>query len=194
VQPGAAGQYTYNRTGKATTSAFGEQSMDGQITARFDPVANGEQHSAQQAPEGSTEQSLRFLSEGAYFTLLKQATSGFTKEFRPNPAVLALPASPSPSSPWSWTVTSTDGKTTLNAAFKVLRNESVAIGGESVPTVVLSVQLKASGDITFTQNATDWVAMAKGLIVKNEQTTDGSLGGVTFHSQSSQVLQSTKPA
>jgi hypothetical protein len=193
-QPAAAGRYTYNRTGKASTTAFGEQSLDGAVTLQVDPAANGEQHSKTTSSEGEREQVLRFLAEGAYFTDLKQSTSGFAKEFRPNPPVLAMPTAPASHGPWQWTVTSTDGKTTLSAAFKYLRTETLAIGGEQVSTVVLGVTLQGSGDITFTTNETDWVAPSKSLIVRTDQKTDGTISGVQFHSESTQTLQTTRPA
>jgi hypothetical protein len=194
VQAAAPGTYTYNRTGKAHTSAFGDQSQDGPVTLKVDPVAGGDQHTVQSAQEGDSEQTVRLLAEGAYFTQLKQSTSGFVKEFRPDPPVLAVPSDPAVGREWSWTVTSTDGRTTLNAAFKVLRKETLAVGAEQVPTVVLSVVLKGSGDITFTTDSTNWVSLAKGLIVRTDQKTDGNIGSVTFTSQSSQILQGTKPA
>jgi hypothetical protein len=193
-QPAAPGRYTYNRTGKASTSAFGEQSLDGAVTLQVDPAANGEQHSKTTASEGEREQVLRLLAEGAYFTDMKQSTGGFAKEFRPNPPVLAMPAQPASHGPWQWTVTSTDGKTTLSAGFTYLRSETLAIGGEQVATVVLGVTLKGSGDISFTTTETDWVAPSKSLIVRTDQKTDGTISGVQFHSESSQTLQTTRPA
>jgi hypothetical protein len=91
-------------------------------------------------------------------------------------------------------VTSTDGKTTVTTSFKVERNETLTIGGEAVPTVVLTVVVKASGDITLNSTATDWVSQAKGLIVRTDETGDGSFSGVTFHTQSTMVMQSTRPS
>lgn len=190
----APGKYTYNRTGKQTTSAFPEQSLDGQVTMQMDPPANSEQHETTTASEGTSEQTLRLLTEGAYFVDLKQSTSGFNKEFKPDPPVLAFPASATVGRTWSWTITSTDGQTTLNGSFRIDRNETLTIGGEQVQTVVLVGVLKASGDIDFTSNTTNWVAPSKGLVVRTDTTTDGTIRGVTFHQQSSQVLASTKPA
>ncbi|MDQ1445870.1 MAG: hypothetical protein QOI20_2334 [Acidimicrobiaceae bacterium] len=193
VSPTAPGNYTYNRSGQAHTSAFGDQSLDGPVSLKVDPAAGADQHSTQSGPEGSTEQVVRFLDEGAYFADLKQSRSGITKEFKPNPAVLAVPSAPTVGRTWSWTVTSTDGATTLNASFKVLRNETLTIGGEQVPTVVLNAVLKGSGDITFTTDTTNWVSLAKGLIVRADEKTDGTIGSVTFNSQSTMALTSTKP-
>jgi hypothetical protein len=191
----APGTYTYARTGTSHDSLRGDRSLTGNTSLKVDPVANSEQHSAQSSPDGSSsDQTVRFLTEGAYFTDLKQSTGGFAKEFQPNPPVLALPAQASIGRTWSWTVTSTDGKTTLNASFKVERNETLTIGGQSTPTVVLTVTLKASGDVTLDSTATDWVSLAKGLIVRTDSTSSGSIGTITFNSQSSSVLQSTKPS
>jgi hypothetical protein len=191
----APGTYTYARTGTSHDSIRGDRSLNGNTSLKMDPAANGDQHSVQSSPDGSSsEQTVRFLTEGAYFTDLKQSTGGFAKEFQPNPPVLALPAQATIGRTWSWTVTSTDGKTTLNASFKVERNETLTIGGQSTPTVVLTVTLKATGDVTLDSTATDWVSLAKGLIVRTDSTSSGSIGTITFNSQSSSVLQSTKPS
>lgn len=190
----APGTYTYNRTGKSSSNVFGEQSLDGPVTLKVDPPTGDDQRSVQSSSEGSTETVLRFLPEGAYFTFLKTTNRGITREFRPNPAVLAVPADPAVGRTWSWTVTSSDGATTLNASFKVERNETLSIGGEQVPTVVLAVVLKTSGDIEYTVNQTNWVSMAKGLSVRIDETGNGKAGSVTLSSQSSMTLQSTKPS
>jgi hypothetical protein len=193
-KPAAPGTYVYNRTGKANTSAFGDQTLDGQVSLKVDAPNGSDQHSTQTAAEGGREQVLRFLGEGAYFVDIKQSQQGFTKEFQPNPPVLAMPSTPTIGRTWSWTVTSTDDATTLNASFKIERNETLAIGGEQVPTVVVSAVLKLSGDITATSNTTNWVSTAKALIVRADENTNGNVGTVTFTSQSSSVLQSTKPS
>lgn len=192
----APGTYTYARTGTSHDSVRGARSLNGNTSLKVDPVntATSDQHSAQSSPDGSSDQTVRFLTEGAYFTDLKQSTGGFTKEFQPNPPVLALPAQATIGRTWSWTVTSTDGKTTLTANFKVERNETLTIGGQSTPTVVLTVTLKATGDVTLDSTATDWVSLAKGLIVRTDSTSSGAIGTITFSSQSSSIMQSTKPS
>lgn len=194
ARPATPGTYTYNRTGKASATGFGEQSLDGPVSLKVDPIANGEQRSLESSSEGEVEQVLRLLPEGAYFTLIRQSTTGFNKEFRPNPPVLAVPTAPAVGRTWSWTVTSTDGKTTINASFKVDRKENLTIGGEQVSTVVLVVNLKASGDITLNSTQTNWVALSKGLSVRIDEVADGTISGVPVHSESSQTLQSTRPS
>lgn len=190
----AAGNYTYNRIGKMTSNAFPERSLDGTVSLKIDPANGNEQHSTQTSSEASSEQVLRFLSEGAYFTYLKRSESGLSKEFVPNPPVLAVPANPTVGRTWSWTVTSKDGATTLNADFRVDRTETVAIGGERVQTIVLVTVLKTSGDVQLTTNLTSWVSVAKGLVVKSNEVSDGAAGSITFHKESSMTMASTKPS
>jgi hypothetical protein len=196
VRLAAPGSYTYDRTGTMHSSVFGDQSLDGPITLKIDPPANNgtEQHAATTAPEGSNEQTIRLLDEGAYFTQLKQTRSGISKEFLPNPAVLALPNEATPGRTWSWTVTSTDGGTTLNASFKVERTETLTIGGRRIDTTVLTVVLKTTGDIEATITSTNWVSLAKSLIVRADDKSDGRVGSITFNSQSTQTLRSTDPS
>ncbi len=142
----------------------------------------------------SSEQILRLIPEGAYFTYLKQSQSGLSKEFRPNPPVLAVPASAPVGRTWSWSITSSDGATKLDASFRVDRNETLTIAGEQVQTVVLAIVLKTSGDIELTTNQTNWVAPSKGLSVKVEENSNGRAGSITFSSQSSTMITSTKPS
>lgn len=190
----APGTYTYNRTGKANSNVFGDQSLDGPVSLKVDPPNGDEQRAVQSSSEATIEQVLRFLPEGAYITFLKQTNRGLSKEFRPNPAVLAIPADPAVGRTWSWTVTSSDGATTLNAGFKVERNETLNIGGEQVPTVVVSIVLTTSGDIEMTTNQTRWISTAKGLTVRTDETSNGRAGSITLSSQYSMTLTSTKAA
>jgi hypothetical protein len=190
----AAGRYTYNRTGSANSSAFGQQSLDGQVPLQVDPPAGADQHSTTN-PGGSNsfEQTLRFLADGAYFTQVKQTTSGFAKEFRPNPPVLAVPNNAANGRSWQWTTTSTDGATTLNGSFTAVRHETLTVGGQAVDCLLLDVTLKTSGDVTSTSTDKFWVSYKYGLVVRQQDTTDGTLGSVTFHSTSDQILQSVTP-
>lgn len=193
-KPAQPGTYTYNRTGTSHTSVFGDQSMDGQVSLKVDPATGSDQHTTMTSPEGTSEQTLRALAEGAYLVMSKQSSNGITKEFRPDPIVLVLPSNPTVGRSWSWSTTSTDGKTKLDAALKIERNETIAVGGEQVPTVVVSIVLKASGDITFTSTSYNWVSLAKSLIMRTDTTTDGTFNNVQFHQQYSQILQSTRPS
>jgi len=193
-QPAAPGTYAYDRTGTSHNSISGDQSADGKVSLQVDPVGSGRQHSVQKSPNSTREQTVEFLAEGAYFTDLKQSIGNYTKEFTPNPPVLAMAADASAGRTWSWTVTSTDGKTTLTSSFKVERDETITVGGESVPTVVLTVVLKATGDVVLNDTSTNWVSPAKGLIVRTDDTSDGSFSGITFHSQTSMILESTRPS
>ncbi|HZQ26289.1 MAG TPA: hypothetical protein VFA94_01210 [Acidimicrobiales bacterium] len=190
----APGRYTYNRTGSANSSAFGQQSLDGQVPLQVDPASGTDQHSIVN-PGGSTsvEQTLRFLSDGAYFTQIKQSTSGFAKEFRPDPPVLAVPANAANGRSWQWSTTSTDGATTLNGSFTAVRHETLTVGGQAVDCLLLDVVLKTSGDVTSTSTQKVWMSYRYGLIVRQQETTDGTLGSVTFHSTSDQILQSVTP-
>jgi hypothetical protein len=191
AHPAAAGHYTYNRTGSATSSAFGTQSLDGAVPLQIDAPNGTDQHTATNPGGGSsTEQTLRFLGDGAYFTDLKQSMSGFTKEFIPNPPVLALPHNAANGRTWHWTTKSTDGATTLDATFTAGRHENVTVGGQPVDCLVLDLILKTSGDINATSTDKVWVSYKYGLVVRQTDVTDGTLGSVTFHMNYDQTLQS----
>jgi hypothetical protein len=68
------------------------------------------------------------------------------------------------------------------------------VGSEKVPTVVLEATIVLSGDLTATSHRTIWASEAYKIIVRDDDKTDGTYTGFHFSSDTSQKLQSTKPA
>lgn len=184
----APGRYTYRRTGTRTVG--NDQSLDGEGTLTVDRPNGNEQHSATSYTESSTEQTLRHRPGGIDLVFLKTTTSGVTYEFRPSQPVLFAPDPPTVGATWSWRMTSTDGSVTVDASFKVSRNETVTVGGEAVPTAVVEGDVRFSGALTGTSKQTFWGSDRYRLLVRTEETTD--LGFAK--SRSTSVLVSTKPA
>jgi hypothetical protein len=133
----APGSYVYNRTGKRTVTGLPEQSLNGEGRLRVDPPNGNDQHSAVDYGDGGTEQTVRPRAGGIDLVYLKVTQGGASWEFRPSPVVLFAPDPASVGSTWKWRITSTDGALTIDASFKVVRNETVTIGGEAVPTAVV---------------------------------------------------------
>ncbi|MBV9252624.1 MAG: hypothetical protein JO054_00215 [Actinobacteria bacterium] len=188
LQPTAPGKYTYHLTGNG-----GGQNIDQQLTMTVDPPTGADQHSSTQTQQGTTEQYLRYQASGLYLVELKLNAGFIQKDFKPNPPALQYPEPAPVGKSWSWQVTSSDGKTTVNTAFTVLRTENVTIGGETVPTTVLKVTITTSGDIASKSDSTYWVSEKYRLIVKQDATTDIT-SPIVSHSQTSQTLNSTKPS
>lgn len=188
----AAGRYTYRRTGTQTSPAFGgDRSLDGEGTLTVDPANGNEQHSKVEYTESVNEQTLRHRPGGIDLLYLRNEIRGFSNyEFRPAQPVLFAPDPTKVGATWSWRLTSTDGRLTIDGSFKALRSESVTIGGEAVATTVVEGNLTFSGALNGTSRQTVWGSDKYRLIVRTDETTDVGFA----KSQSSSVLTSTKPA
>jgi hypothetical protein len=188
LQPTTPGKYTYHLTGQGNG-----QNIDTQLTMTVDPPTGGDQHSTTQTQQGSEEQTLRYQANGLYLVELKLNAGFIQKDFTPNPPALQYPEPATIGKTWSWSVTSSDGKTTVNTSFQVLRTENQTVGSETVPTTVLKVTITTSGDIVSKSDSTYWISEKYRLIVRTDSTADTTSPIVT-HSTTSQVLLSTKPS
>lgn len=189
------GRYTYSESGTASSSFQpGEQPINGQSILTVDPAAGSDQHTAREAPQGSMDTTYRYQAGGVYLTDLKQSTSGFTKEFKADPAALVLAQPATVGKSWQWDLTSTDGLTRVHTTFRVARLETLVIGGESVATVVLDSVVTTAGDVTSTMNSTIWVSEKYKLIVQQHDVSNGSYGAFTFRADRTEKLLATRPS
>ena len=187
------GSYRYATTGQFTSSLTGSQPRNGTATLTVDPPSGADQRSVRRAFGRTTEQVLRLEAGGAYLVSLHLTDTGVDKEVRPTPPALALPADAAPGRTWAWRATSTDGLTTVDSAFRAVRTEDVVVGGKGVPALVVEVVLTFTGDVVSTSRQTVWVSGRDRLIVRQDESTDGRLGIVTFSSTSSDTLVSLTP-
>jgi hypothetical protein len=116
------------------------------------------------------------------------------KDFLFSPAALLLPDPARVGATWSWTGTSTDGKTKVTTTNKVVRTETLTIGGTRVATVVLQTRLVLSGDLDYTADVTTWVAPSLRLPVKDHTVGKGTAFGVPFSFDVTDVMRSTTPS
>jgi hypothetical protein len=186
---------TYKNTVTGTRTIGSAQTVNATSTLKVDALQGTDQHSVTTSSDGgSSEQVLRYLADGVYLVSLKTTTSGITKEFKLDPPGLSFPQPATVGKTWSWTATSTDGKSTVKSDFKVARNEAVMVGTENVPAVVIEATVTLTGDITATSHRTIWVSEAYRMIVRSDDKTQGSYSGFNFSSDTSEKLQSTKPS
>jgi len=191
----APGRYSYTTAGTFTGPIGGTQRRDGETVLVVDPLAQGRQHSRRQGPGGrAVDQTLELRPDGAYATAVTIVESGFSQEVRPSPPVLALPSPAPVGRIWSWRTTTVDGRSTVDSSFKVVRTEAVPVGGESVAASVIEATITTTGEITSTGRQTLWFAPASGLIVKQQETTTGRFGVISFSSESTDILRSLRPA
>lgn len=192
----APGTYTYDRTG---TVSYGTppqtQDASGSSTFVVDPVRDGAQHTAMKGESsGDTTQDLLVRDTGTYLAGLTLTSPAFTKEFRTATAELLVADPARPGAAWRWSVTSTDGKTTATQSTKVLRTETVTVGGTKVPCVVLQTRLVLSGDVSFTADLTTAWSPERRLPVRTRTVGKGSYSGFAFSTDTTSVLRSVTPA
>jgi hypothetical protein len=188
-----AGVYTYTSSGTVTVGAT-PQDASGTQTLTVGPLRNGIQHSTLHSDDtGDTEQDIVVRDAGSYGASLKITTPAFVKEFRPDPAVLVMPDPAVIGKAWSWSATSTDGATKAKADNKLVRKETLTIGGLQVETVVLQTHLVLSGDFSYDAQVTLNWAPAYRLPVKQRTVGTGMFGAFTVKSDVTAVMKSVQP-
>jgi hypothetical protein len=193
VKAAAPGKYTYKITGTQQLLTPTPQPVNDTSTLTVDALQGTDQHTTDQGPNSGTEQVLRYQPDGVYLVDLK-LTGPINKEFKPEPPGLVFPQPATIGKTWSWNATSTDGKTTVKSEFKIARTETIAVGGEQVPCVVLEATVTTGGDIVSTSKRTIWTSEAYKLVVRQDDKSNGTYSGYSFKFDTSSVLQSTKPA
>lgn len=188
----APGAYTYDISGTVTVGTA--QDASGTATLTVDRPAGARQHSVLKSDRDRTEQDVVVRTNGTYLVRLSITNPAFSKEFRPAAPVLLVPDPADPGRSWSWTATSTDGKTTVQVSARIARRETLTIGGVRTPTSVVTSTLKLTGDVTYTGRMETWYDAAHRLSVKEHTRGEGTFGGVAFTTDVTSVLRSTRPA
>jgi len=187
------GTYRYATTGSFTSSLAGTEVRNGEAVLTVDPPAGTDQHSVRTSFSRTTDEVLRLQGGDALLVSLRLVDQGIDKEVRPSPPGLALPGDAGPGSHWSWRAVSTDARTTVDSSFRVLRSEDVTVGSDRVPALVVEVVLTITGDIVSTSRQTLWVSTGRRLVVRQDDTTQGTFGVITFSGSSSDTLKSLTP-
>lgn len=188
----APGTYTYDNSG--TVTAGTPHDASGTSTLTVDPPAGGKQHSSLDDGQGTTDEDLVVRATGTYLARLRISNPAFTKEFRPADPVVLVPDPASPGRTWSWTATSTDGKTTAKVSARVARRETIRIGGASLATAVVESTLHLSGDVTYDAQMQTWYDPAHRLTAKEHTKGSGTVSGLQFTTDITRVLRSTSPS
>jgi hypothetical protein len=189
-----AGTYTYDASGSQRTGAYSSP-VSGTSTLVVSVSRAGRQTSTLHNAQGDTQQEILVRDAGSYLADLRIKAPGLPqKEFAFAKAVLLLPDPARVGASWSWGGRSTDGKTAVTTTNRVVRTETLTIGGKAVRTVVLQTHLVLSGDIDYTSDLTTWVAPSLRLPVKDHAVGSGRAYGVPFSFDITDVMRSTTPA
>lgn len=188
----APGAYTYDSSG--TVTAGTPRPVKGTATLTVDPAAGEKQHSVLEGDQGRTEQDVIHGSTGTTLARLQLTNPAFTKEFKPAKPVLVVPSPPTVGKSWSWTMTSSDGKTKASLTAKITKTESVTVGGVKINTTVVESTLKLTGDVTYTGKMRTNYDPSRRLQVKERTQGSGMVSGFAFTTDITSVLRSTKPS
>lgn len=190
----AAGKYTYDFSGKASSPVAPEQPISGTSTLTVEPPSGTDQRQVTSGDQQNSERVIRDGGSSLLLVHLKLSGQGAQSEFKPDPPVVLSPKPLAVGAAWAWKMTSTDGKTTLSGDFKAVRTETLDVGGTKVDCVVIDATLQYEGDASVTQKQTIWASPQLLLTVREESVTDGKFGSVTFHSETTSRLLSTTPS
>ena len=132
-----------------------------------------------------TETIVRSEADGIHLTYLKTTTSlgsGFTDErtFQPNPPPLILRTGAPNGDHLEFTI---QDRVTARTAVDVLRRETITIGGTALQAIVIRIHTEFSGDVNGTDDATNWIRPADGLLLKemDDSSAQSSLVRVEAH-------------
>jgi hypothetical protein len=185
------GQYKYHATG-SSSSFFGNQKIDETATLTVDQRNGNREHTRQADSNGSTEQELVPEADGLYLAEIHLSETGFDEDFKPSAKVLLFPGQPQQGQQWHWTMTSTDGKYTLQAHLTLadLHSSATTADGKRVATVAVTSVLHVTGnnfDITVHQRDESG---HDAVIVREHAVTNGTAYGTKVQSDVTSVLAS----
>lgn len=195
----APGSYTYDTKGKATVDAFPPSDAAGTQTLKVDKPSGANQHSSLGGDQGGgTEQDVTHRTDGTYLVRLVINSPMGRKEFHPTSPVLGIAKPEQVGRSWSWSMTSTDGKTKADYSAKYVKQEDVTIGGTVVHAWVIESTLKISGDLDVTEHSTTDYDSTRLLDIRHHATQSGKITyqGTphTFSSDTTSTLRSVRPS
>lgn len=188
-----AGSYTYDMRGTAGAGTQ-SQKIDTTETLKVDKPVGDRQHVNLGSDQGGgTDTDLLNSTTGTYLVRLKINAGAQTKEFRPAKPVLGHPRPAATGRTWSWTMTSTDGKTHAAYTARITRQETLTIGGTKVTCWVIESTLKLTGDFDYTDERTSWYDSTRLLEPKIHSKVTGTYSGFAFQADVTSTMRSLKP-
>lgn len=193
----APGVYQYSRKGTSSVSGgyTASKKVDASYTATVEESSGTEQRTVFTGSSPEEEQTVRYTDSGSELVhMVLEFGGGKRREFRPNPAVRLVPTTATPGTTWSYTLTSTDGSTTIAVVSKVVGTERITGGGKTVDTVVLEVKLDTkTPELTRTETRTIWWSPKYRLMVKGHEVSEGDQAGFHVRSEADTTIRSLDP-
>jgi hypothetical protein len=184
------GRYTLNVTGTSTLNGTAQAVPP---TAEFvvEQLDDDRQRHRSPDPQGDTVQTLRVTPTAL---LLERMDLPAGKSFVPPEPVQYAPIPVTVGALWTWSMRSTDGRTTLDHRSLVSGQESITVAGEQIETFVVETVLTLSGDLRGTISFTSWQSTKYGLVARRHTITDVSLGLFRLTGDTTAELASLTPS
>ena len=204
----AAGTYTYDSEGTNQFGTFDPQPFEAVLTTDVEPAeADGTQRSATttEYTSGSSprtfdeDRTLRHTEDAILLVRLVTDGNGEDIEFVLDPPVVFSPADPADGETWGWTMTSTDGGTTVETTVTAVGSQAREVGGTTVQVRRADVELVFTGeDFEGTQTMTTWFHPETRLSVGHESVLEGRarVGGawIPIRTEEQRELRSLDPS
>ena len=200
IDPGNGGGTTGTAAKTMPTPGTYTVNVEGTASLNGAPQSIPPQNSFQIIQESATdtretgdfETVVSWTAEAASLKSIKIGQAG--KVFEAPQPVLYVPFNGNPAE-WSWTLTSTDNKTTIEQTSRIIGNETVDVGGQPVSTFVVDSVLTFKGDLAGTAHLMSWVSPDHRLAVKTHATVDATFNALfNLKSDTTSVLVSLTPS
>jgi hypothetical protein len=184
------GTYTLAVTGSASLNGGTPQPAPPSATYKITQTSATDQHQT-----GDFELDLRWTPESASLLKLTLKQGGNAlKTFQPATPLLYTPFPGTVGRTWSWTVKSTDGKTTVSQVSNITKTEAVVIAGRSEPAFVVHTVLTLTGDVKGSVDLTSWMSSIYRVALRQHVVVDATYLGFHATSDTTGQLVSVSPA
>ena len=192
-----AGSYPATFSGSANVDGSGQR-VPSSGSMVFAAVGGDLRQSSPGTP-GNVQLTQRYVSNETDLVSLQLKAGSLNKTITPSSPVAFLRYDSPAGTSWTWSATSTDGKTHVSATGTVGSGRTVNVGGVDVATTQTDMTITISGDITGTAHITTWVSPVYRLPVIQRQQINakqsvGSGFSSTFTSDITTTLTSLSPS
>jgi hypothetical protein len=127
-------------------------------------------------------------------SLLSLKLSAANKEFVPAEPVLYVPFPGETGTTWQWSMSSTDGKTSMRQTSRITGPDSVNVEGQDLAAFVVDTTITFSGDLTGTAHLISWVSPEHRLALKQHTVIDATFNlAFNLRSDTTSTLVSLTP-
>ena len=151
--PFAVGTYTSHTTGTSTLNGTTEQ-VDRYDATTLEHVQGDDYRTS---GGGFFVTVFRSTPTEVLLVTLDVDAPGFRRHFEPSPPALFFPIGAEPGRRWEWTITASDGPTTVAQSSTVAAPEVITVLGRDIEATVVDTVVTLSGDVTGTITTRTWV-------------------------------------